>query len=60
PPIESDEFAARHLEGHSAQRMHGGGPTSAFLPRAKRLLTAQLNRFVNREPLGNVVLTTGA
>jgi phosphoglycerate dehydrogenase-like enzyme len=39
---------------------HVGGPTSAFLPRAKRLLVAQLNRFVNREPLGNVVLTTGA
>jgi phosphoglycerate dehydrogenase-like enzyme len=39
---------------------HVGGPTSAFLPRAKRLLTAQLSRFVNREPLGNVVLTTGA
>ncbi|MET7350331.1 2-hydroxyacid dehydrogenase [Streptomyces mirabilis] len=39
---------------------HVGGPTSAFLPRAKRLLTAQLNRFVDREPLGNVLLTTGA
>ncbi|MFI6337160.1 2-hydroxyacid dehydrogenase [Streptomyces sp. NPDC050535] len=39
---------------------HVGGPTSAFLPRAKRLLVAQLNRFVNREPLRNVVLTTGA
>ncbi|MEU9291220.1 2-hydroxyacid dehydrogenase [Streptomyces sp. NPDC048275] len=39
---------------------HVGGPTSAFLPRAKRLLVTQLNRFVNREPLGNVVLTTGA
>jgi phosphoglycerate dehydrogenase-like enzyme len=39
---------------------HVGGPTSAFLPRAKRLLVDQLNRFVNREPLGNVVLTTGA
>ncbi len=39
---------------------HLGGPASAFLPRAKRLLTAQLSRFVNREPLGNVVLTTGA
>ncbi|MFE9769121.1 2-hydroxyacid dehydrogenase [Streptomyces sp. NPDC005808] len=38
---------------------HVGGPTSAFLPRAKRLLVAQLNRFVNREPLRNVVLTTG-
>jgi phosphoglycerate dehydrogenase-like enzyme len=38
---------------------HVGGPTSAFLPRAKRLLVAQLGRFVNREPLRNVVLTTG-
>lgn len=39
---------------------HVGGPTSAFLPRAKRLLTGQLHRFVNQEPLANVVLTTGA
>ncbi|MEV2217226.1 2-hydroxyacid dehydrogenase [Streptomyces sp. NPDC050997] len=39
---------------------HVGGPTSAFLPRAKRLLVDQLNRFVNREPLRNVILTTGA
>ncbi|MEW2404363.1 2-hydroxyacid dehydrogenase [Streptomyces sp. NPDC046862] len=38
---------------------HVGGPTSAFLPRAKRLLVDQLNRFVNRQPLRNVVLTTG-
>ncbi|MFF8781307.1 2-hydroxyacid dehydrogenase [Streptomyces sp. NPDC015140] len=38
---------------------HAGGPTSAFLPRAKRLLVDQLNRFVNREPLRNVILTTG-
>jgi len=38
---------------------HVGGPTSAFLPRAKRLLVSQLNRFVNREPLRHVVLTTG-
>ncbi|MCX4905204.1 2-hydroxyacid dehydrogenase [Streptomyces sp. NBC_00878] len=38
---------------------HVGGPTSAFYPRAKRLLSDQLNRFVNREPLRNVVLTTG-
>ncbi|ANS68164.1 dehydrogenase [Streptomyces lincolnensis] len=38
---------------------HVGGPTSAFLPRAKRLLIDQLSRFVNREPLGNVILTTG-
>ncbi|WP_079155608.1 2-hydroxyacid dehydrogenase [Streptomyces ambofaciens] len=39
---------------------HAGGPTSAFLPRAKRLLVDQLTRFVNREPLRNVILTTGA
>ncbi|BBC32742.1 Dihydrofolate reductase [Streptomyces graminofaciens] len=39
---------------------HVGGPTSAFLPRAKRLLVDQLHRFVNQEPLRNVVLTTGA
>ncbi|MFE5190723.1 2-hydroxyacid dehydrogenase [Streptomyces sp. NPDC056628] len=39
---------------------HVGGPTSAFLPRAKRLLVDQLTRWVNREPLGNVILTTGA
>jgi phosphoglycerate dehydrogenase-like enzyme len=38
---------------------HVGGPTSAFLPRAKRLLVEQLGRFVNREPLRNVILTTG-
>ncbi|MGK5696022.1 2-hydroxyacid dehydrogenase [Streptomyces sp. URMC 128] len=39
---------------------HVGGPTSAFLPRAERLLADQLNRYVNREPLRNVILTTGA
>ncbi|MGV4986081.1 2-hydroxyacid dehydrogenase [Streptomyces sp. NPDC001709] len=39
---------------------HVGGPSSAFLPRAKRLLVDQLTRFVNHEPLRNVILTTGA
>ncbi|PWG13777.1 dihydrofolate reductase [Streptomyces sp. V2] len=39
---------------------HVGGPSSAFLPRAKRLLVDQLVRYVNREPLRNVILTTGA
>jgi phosphoglycerate dehydrogenase-like enzyme len=39
---------------------HVGGPTSAFLPRAKRLLVDQLSRYVNREPLRNVILTTGS
>jgi phosphoglycerate dehydrogenase-like enzyme len=37
---------------------HVGGSSSAFLPRAKRLLAAQLTRFVAEEPLANVVLTT--
>ncbi|MDR3082940.1 MAG: 2-hydroxyacid dehydrogenase [Streptomyces sp.] len=39
---------------------HVGGPTSAFWPRAKRLLSAQLNRFVQGEPMENVVSTSGA
>ncbi|MFJ4717177.1 2-hydroxyacid dehydrogenase [Streptomyces sp. NPDC088785] len=38
---------------------HVGGPTSAFLPRAKRLLAAQLTRFAAGEPLDNLVLTVG-
>ncbi|MCX3061324.1 2-hydroxyacid dehydrogenase [Streptomyces beihaiensis] len=37
---------------------HVGGPTSAFMPRAKRLLAAQLGRFAAGEPLDNLVLTT--
>ncbi|MGW1432970.1 2-hydroxyacid dehydrogenase [Streptomyces sp. NPDC002431] len=38
---------------------HVGGSSSAFLPRAKRLLAAQLGRFAAGEPVRNVVLTTG-
>jgi phosphoglycerate dehydrogenase-like enzyme len=34
---------------------HVGGDTSAFLPRAWRLLQSQLDRFVSGEPLLNVV-----
>ncbi|MFC9243335.1 2-hydroxyacid dehydrogenase [Streptomyces sp. NPDC057136] len=37
---------------------HVGGSTSAFLPRAKRLLAGQLTRFAAGEPVRNVVLTT--
>lgn len=37
---------------------HVGGSTSAFWPRAKRLLAAQLTRFAAGDPLENVVLTT--
>ncbi|MGX7757215.1 2-hydroxyacid dehydrogenase [Streptomyces angustmyceticus] len=36
---------------------HVGGPSSAFLPRAKRLLRDQLTRFAAGEPLRNVVAT---
>ncbi|MGY0069931.1 2-hydroxyacid dehydrogenase [Streptomyces sp. QTS137] len=39
---------------------HVGGPTSAFRPRAERLLVDQLNRFLNRKELRNVILVTGA
>ncbi|MGW1463710.1 2-hydroxyacid dehydrogenase [Streptomyces sp. NPDC002308] len=38
---------------------HVGGSTSAFLPRAKRLIAGQLTRFAAGEPVHNVVLTTG-
>ncbi|KUF14951.1 2-hydroxyacid dehydrogenase [Streptomyces silvensis] len=37
---------------------HVGGPTSAFAPRTRRLLAAQVNRYAAGEPLANVVLTT--
>ncbi|MEV5985002.1 2-hydroxyacid dehydrogenase [Streptomyces sp. NPDC052051] len=39
---------------------HVGGATSAFEPRAKRLLAAQVNRFVLGEPMENVIVTSGA
>lgn len=38
---------------------HVGGPSSAFLPRAKRLLRDQLRRFAAGEPLSHIVTTTG-
>ncbi|WP_411057694.1 2-hydroxyacid dehydrogenase [Streptomyces sp. E11-3] len=38
---------------------HVGGSSSAFLPRAKRLLARQVARYAAGEPLDNVVLTTG-
>ncbi|MGW6718347.1 2-hydroxyacid dehydrogenase [Streptomyces sp. NPDC054995] len=38
---------------------HVGGSTSAFEPRAKRLLADQLTRFTAGEPVRNVVTTTG-
>jgi phosphoglycerate dehydrogenase-like enzyme len=36
---------------------HVGGPTSAFLPRAKRLLRGQLTRWAAGEPVEHVVAT---
>ncbi|MEW2389568.1 2-hydroxyacid dehydrogenase [Streptomyces venezuelae] len=39
---------------------HVGGSSSAYLPRAKRLLAAQLTEYVAGRPLDNVVLTTGS
>ncbi|MFF2330270.1 MULTISPECIES: 2-hydroxyacid dehydrogenase [unclassified Streptomyces] len=38
---------------------HVGGSTSAFRPRAKRLVAGQLSRFAAGEPVHNVVRTTG-
>ncbi|MFE3904676.1 2-hydroxyacid dehydrogenase [Streptomyces sp. NPDC059153] len=38
---------------------HVGGSTSAFQPRAQRLVAGQLSRFAAGEPVQNVVLTTG-
>jgi phosphoglycerate dehydrogenase-like enzyme len=37
---------------------HVGGSTSEFLPRAKRLVRAQLSRYAAGKPLENVVTTT--
>ncbi|MEU4065273.1 2-hydroxyacid dehydrogenase [Streptomyces wedmorensis] len=37
---------------------HVGGSTSAFMPRAKRLIAGQLRRFAAGEELVNVLLTT--
>ncbi|GHH80533.1 dehydrogenase [Streptomyces sulfonofaciens] len=38
---------------------HVGGPTSAFHPRAKRLIASQLSRYAAGESLDNHILTTG-
>ena len=37
---------------------HVGGSTSAFPPRAKRLLSAQLGRFAAGQPVQNVMTET--
>ncbi|MEU0084314.1 2-hydroxyacid dehydrogenase [Streptomyces sp. NPDC006274] len=38
---------------------HVGGSTSAFMPRAKRLLAAQITAYAAGAPLRNLVVTTG-
>jgi phosphoglycerate dehydrogenase-like enzyme len=37
---------------------HVGGDTSAFLPRARRLVEAQVRRYVTGQPLANVITST--
>ena len=37
---------------------HVGGDTSAFLPRARRLVEEQVRRYVAGEPLANVITST--
>ncbi|WP_329040804.1 2-hydroxyacid dehydrogenase [Streptomyces sp. NBC_00178] len=44
---------------HTLLTPHVGGSTSAFLPRAKRLLAGQLTRYAAGEPVANLVRTTG-
>ncbi|RBM18263.1 2-hydroxyacid dehydrogenase [Streptomyces sp. PT12] len=39
---------------------HVGGPSTAFRPRAERLLLAQLGRFASGEPLRHIVAEGGA
>ncbi|MEU6991225.1 2-hydroxyacid dehydrogenase [Streptomyces sp. NPDC046465] len=39
---------------------HVGGSSSAFGPRAKRLLAAQLTAYAAGKPVDNIVLTTGS
>ncbi|KOG90983.1 dihydrofolate reductase, partial [Streptomyces varsoviensis] len=36
---------------------HVGGPSSAFAPRAKKILREQLRRFADGDPVLNVVAT---
>jgi phosphoglycerate dehydrogenase-like enzyme len=38
---------------------HVGGASSAFLPRARRLIREQLTRYATGEPLANVIRRTG-
>ncbi len=51
PPPGHPLWSAPHL----LLTPHVGGPTSAFQPRAERLVRAQLIRFAAGEPLANVV-----
>jgi phosphoglycerate dehydrogenase-like enzyme len=37
---------------------HVGGDTSAFLPRARRLVEAQVRRYAAGEPLANVITSS--
>ncbi|MCX5155261.1 2-hydroxyacid dehydrogenase [Streptomyces sp. NBC_00291] len=59
---EPEPLPAGHPLWHAPNVLitpHVGGSSSAFEPRAKRLLARQLSRFAAGEPLENTVLTTG-
>ena len=51
PPAGHPLWTAPHL----LLSPHVGGPSSAFLPRARRLVREQLQRFARDEPLENAV-----
>ena len=56
PPADHPLWSAPNL----ILTPHVGGNTSAFRPRAVRLMTAQLERFARGEPLANVVVDGGS
>ncbi|MER5363032.1 2-hydroxyacid dehydrogenase [Streptomyces sp. NPDC002785] len=59
---EPEPLPAGHPLWHAPNVLitpHVGGSTSAFLPRAERLVAGQLSRFAAGEPVRNVVRTTG-
>ena len=56
PPADHPLWSAPNL----ILTPHVGGNTSAFRPRAERLMIAQLERFAHGEPLTNVVVDGGS
>ncbi|GGO48296.1 dehydrogenase [Streptomyces daqingensis] len=59
---DPEPLPAGHPLWHASNTLitpHVGGPTSAFLPRAKRLLSSQLNLWAAGEPLEHTVAVAG-